>query len=286
METISKSTILVFDAQNDDIVNSSAPSVASPGLVLSRCDGHAVDSYMDLLTKVASLAYYNPRFQLLFRGQKRDYPMNAKTTTSNLYPSILRDFSSRKQAWEQFLDEQFRILGAAESLLMKHVRHRDVLESNIVRWAILQHYQVCSTPLLDVTQSLQTALTFAVGECDGGWLYVLAFPQLSGGVSVSIESKTQVINLAQVCPPEASRPHFQSGFLVSDYPEIGRRKQSHRKRNIANNFACRLLTKFRLTNCRLWGNEGFCPTPKGVLFPNQLDQWFEATEKVRDELDA
>ena len=33
--------------------------------------------------------FYNEKFQLLFRGQKKDYPINDKIKKSNLYPSIL-----------------------------------------------------------------------------------------------------------------------------------------------------------------------------------------------------
>jgi len=278
---------MVFDAEHDEIVNSAADSVATPGFVLSNRDGHAVSSYVELLTKVASLSYYNRRFQLLFRGQKTDYKMSSSTNTSDLYPSILRQFVSKRSERRNALDREFDLLRTAEQLLVEHIRNRDLVESQIVRWAILQHYEVCKTPLPDVTASLQSALTFAIGDRNEGYLYVLAFPQLTGGVSVSIESKTQVINLSQICPPVALRPHFQQGLLAGDYPEIRSREQSHGQSGMrGNNFSARLLTKFKLQNCHAWRTEGFTPTPDDLLFPNAIDPWYDLTQRVRKKIHA
>lgn len=287
MEIITNNTIMVFDAEHDEIVNSDSESVANPGFVLSNRDGHSVTSYVELLTKVASLSYYNPRFQILFRGQKTDYKMGDSINTSDLYPSILRQFVSKKSERREALDMKFELLKIAEQLLVDIIRNRDLIENQIVRWAILQHYEVCKTPLLDITSSLQSALTFAIGDRNEGWLYVLAFPQLTGGISVSIESKTQVINLSQICPPEALRPHFQHGLLASDYPEIRSREQSHGQSGMrGNNFSARLLTKFKLQNCHAWRTEGFTPTPDEILFPNAIDPWYVLTQVVRDKIHA
>ncbi|WP_133512954.1 FRG domain-containing protein [Candidatus Thiosymbion oneisti] len=62
------------------------------------------------------------------------------------------------------LDREFELLKNAEQLLVEHIRRRDLIENQIVRWAILQHYEVCKTPLLGVTASLQSALTFAIRD--------------------------------------------------------------------------------------------------------------------------
>jgi len=282
MEILTKNTIMVFDAEHEHIVNSAADDVPTPGFVLSNRDGHEVRSYIELLQKVAALSFYNRRFRLLFRGQKADYKMGGSAKTSDLYPSILRGFTANPGDRKDQLDHAFKTLEKAESLLAQEIRNRELVESQIVRWAVLQHYEVCRTPLLDVTASLQSALTFAIGDRNEGWLYVLAFPQLTGGVSVSVESQTQVIDLSQICPPEALRPHFQQGLLASEYPEIRSRSQSHGQRGMrGNNFAARLLTKFRLVDCRAWQAEGFAPTPDSVLFPNAVDPWFAKTKAVK-----
>jgi hypothetical protein len=80
-------------------------------------------------------------------------------------------------------------------------------------WAILQHYEVCDTPLLDVTNSLRVAASFATNNpaAEGPVLYVLGVPSLSGSITASSEQGLQIIRLSSICPPEARRPYFQEG---------------------------------------------------------------------------
>lgn len=277
---------MVYHPDHFDIVSSSSDRGTATGFPLSAKGGHRVSSYVELLHKIASLNYHNSRFQLLFRGQQADYK-SGKVKASNLYPSILRGFVPNKLERIESLKEQFQILAKAEKLLIECNLHSDLSENQLVRWAILQHYEVCNTPLLDLTASLQTALTFSIGDREYGWLYVFGFPQLTGGVSVSVESKTQVINLSQICPPEALRPHFQNGLLASDYPEIRSREESHAQRGMrGNNFSARLLTKFELINCNEWTNEGFLPTKEQILFPNSTDTWYKVTREIQSQLHA
>ena len=259
-----------------------------PGLLLSAGPGHMVTSYRELLKKVAALTYYNSRFRILFRGQASDYrlmPKGDRGMRSSLYPSILRSSSDKGREKARVLDDRFRTLFAAEHRLKERLSVQEIHRNRIVRWAMLQHYEVCPTPLLDVTQSLQPALSFALlGNRDDGFLFALAFPHLTGPVSVSIESMTQVVDLRQVCPPEALRPHFQRASLVGDYPAVDSREASHGGRGlVGNNFACRLLTKFKLTNCRAWANEGFSPTPQDILFPNSDDEWFSVLSSIKQQ---
>jgi hypothetical protein len=246
-----------------------------------------VSSYRDLLKKIAALSYHNSRFRLLFRGQPEDYTVNHRgkaTSGSSLYPSILRQTGLSDRVTG--LDRRFAILAIAEDKLKKRLAVKAVHQDRIVRWAILQHYEIVATPLLDVTYSLQTALSFALADRkDEGYLFVLALPHLTGPISVSIESMTQVVDLTQVCPPDALRPHFQSGLLVSDYPVVDNTQASHGgKGMIGNNFSCRLLTKFKLTNCRAWVDEGFVLTRKDILFPDSYDDWYAYVKDIKGEL--
>ena len=113
-----------------------------------------MNTYTELLKKVASLSYYNPRFKLLFRGQTIDYKLNRNGEQgihSSLFPSILRAEIGKNK--NQLIDNRFTILSRAEALLKKEALIPDVHKNQIVRWALLQHYAVCPTPLLDVVQS-------------------------------------------------------------------------------------------------------------------------------------
>jgi hypothetical protein len=282
MEVLSNNTILVFDDEHTELVNT------VEGLPLAAKPGHEIGSYRELLRKVAALNFHNPRFKLLFRGQTEDYRLNMlgePGAHSHLYPSILRAKPGQKKD-KSILDHRFVTLQKADELLRLESDNYHYHQNQIVRWALLQHYEVCDTPLLDVTGSLQTALSFALyPKRDQGYVYVLAFPQLSGPLSVSIESKTQVIDLSQLCPPDVLRPHFQSGMLVGDYPIVDHRKASHGgKGMIGNNFACRLLTKFQIRNCLAWQAEGFTPTPDSILRPNAEDRWFQTLRSIKSRL--
>lgn len=283
MEVLSQKIFMTFLDDQTSIVRSD-----NPGLPLSCSNGHAVNSYIELLKKLAALSYLNATFRLLFRGQLKDYKLNTRGEISPyhscLYPSILRPEAGQDRV--ELLDKRFDALNRAETLLKEKLPIADLHKNQMVRWAILQHYEVCRTPLLDLTQSIQTALSFAIGHGhDEGYLFVLAFPQLTGAVSVSIESMTQIIDLNQICPSEALRPHFQSGILASDYPVIDRREASHGKRGmIGNNFACRLLAKFRLKNVQGWTTEGFTPTPNNILFPDKEDEWYSTLNEIKHEV--
>jgi len=153
----------------------------------------------------------------------------------------------------------------------------------LVRWAILQHYEVCETPLLDITSSLQIALSFAVSkESDDCFLYVLGFPNQTGPISVSLESMTQVVDLVKICPPEVSRPHFQSALLVADYPTAMYPSDLiQRAPRVEANFACRLLTKFHLKNINEWIGRKFYPTPTDILYPNSRDKWYPILDEIK-----
>ena len=205
---------------------------------------------------------------------------------SSLFPSILRQSGQKDRVIE--LNKRFSRLAAAEEKLKESFAIREIHQDRIVRWAILQHYEIVPTPLLDVTLSVQSALSFALAEGrDEGYLFILAFPQLTGPISVSIESMTQVIDLTQVCPPEALRPHFQSGVLVCDYPVVDSRESSHGKKGmLGNNFSCRLLGKLKLTNCRMWVDEGFVSTRSDILFPDSYDEWFPMLSKIKQYIQA
>jgi hypothetical protein len=287
MIPLSLERYMVFHPGDPGIVKASAPPVPAPGLGLSSTDGHEVSSYRILLQKVAALSYYNSRFRILFRGQSKDYTMNHKGEEigrSSLYPSILRSSGPTDRKAE--LSRRFAVLSDAEEKLKSCLSLGELHRDQILRWAILQHYEVVATPLIDLTQSLQTALSFALFENrDEAYIFALAFPQLTSLISVSIESMTQVIDFTQVCPPEALRPHFQSGVLAGDYPIGDRIEATHgRKGLVGNKFACRLLSKFKLKNCRSWASEGFTPTPSDLLYPNSYDPWFAEINAIKGQL--
>jgi hypothetical protein len=281
METLRERPIFCFTYNEEEIVRQH-----SAGLPLSAKPGHGISTYEELLEKVSALNFYNPALKLLFRGQKIDYfnyRPDKSPVRSNLYPSIMRALPVNKTQRTQEIGKRVNVLKHADALLKENISIGYIHRHMLVRWAILQHYEVCNTPLLDLTDSLQVALTFALGDtANEGFLYVFGLHHQAGPISVSLESMTQVVDLAKICPPEVSRPHFQSAFLAADYPTaIYTDDLINRAPRVEANFACRLLTKFHLKEVNSWIGRKFSPIHRDILFPNNRDRWYAILADIK-----
>jgi hypothetical protein len=103
------------------------------------------------LSQLPALTYHNSRFRVLFRGQDEDYTVNHKgdpVAGSSLYPSILRSTGQKDRTDE--LNRRFALLARAEEKLKERLADTEIHRDRIVRWAILQHYEIVTTPPLDV----------------------------------------------------------------------------------------------------------------------------------------
>ncbi len=255
-----------------------------------RCEAYLVNSYFELATKVAELQFRNPSYVLLFRGQHRDYQQTGLTT---LRPTLFRS-SDDKSAKAQFasLDRRFRRLKMAEERLSSEFRPEVArLGSNfveryrVVRWSILQHYEVCHTPLLDVTHSLRISCSFAsIGAKNGeAYLFVLAVPHISGAVSVCAEEGIQTVRLVSVTPPSAIRPHLQEGYLLGEYPELDTLNQKSQYVVEEVDFGNRLVAKFRFDPALFWDRHDFPVVSKAALYPEQ-DPVLSLTESIKQQV--
>ena len=232
---------------------------------LSRATG--ISSYADLVKAVAKIQFGNPEYSLFFRGQDKDYTLDSGSST--MYPSIYRKSGLSVDE----LREQMNKLDYAANLLLKEFRANNLLGYNRLAdfielcWAVLQHYEVCETPLLDLTSSLQAAASFALRHKTAtGYLFVLGFPHVNGSISYYVEEALINIKLLSICPPDAQRPYFQEGFLVGTFPTVVKKK--HTNLDVAS----RMIAKFRLA----WGEEdfwkeGYTSIPITALFPSNDD---------------
>jgi hypothetical protein len=267
MKTIGERKIWSFHGEKDK-----AAPIKSP-TVVRNASGHAVRTYMELATKVAELQFRNPDFVLMFRGQDGDHRNNSKN--SSLKPTMFRADSNGNGLREHGeLEARFQNLERAEKLLVTSYRAAKLLGQSplerhrILRWAILQHYEVCRTPLLDVTHSLRVAASFAsLNAQNEAFLYVLAVPNLSGGVTASAEAGLQIVRLASVCPPAAVRPHIQEGYLLGEYPEMVNQFQKEHYEHYEIDFGRRLIAKFRFNPADFWKRGVFPRISKAALYP-------------------
>ncbi|MCK7500127.1 MAG: FRG domain-containing protein [Comamonadaceae bacterium] len=127
-----------------------------------------IASFRQLVEAVARLSFHNPDYFLIYRGQRRDHLIESNATS--LYPAIYRSEGSLPNAE---LRSRFQTLDRAAALLHAEFRSHSIEGSAKLgkfpelTWAMLQHYEVCPTPLLDVTQSLRVAASFALERAAG-----------------------------------------------------------------------------------------------------------------------
>ena len=252
--------------------------------------GHRVTSFFELATKVAELQFLNRDYVLLFRGQPTDF--RTLKGNSQLKASLFR-LAGKRYPSPSVITERFRVLTRAETELVSRYAAEQLIgcdrlkRQRILRWAILQHYEVCRTPLLDVTHSLRIAASFATQNATGSdvFVFVLGVPHLSGAVTASSEASLQIVRLSSACPPEAVRPHLQEGYLLGEYPEIPDFAQNKHYKYSEMDFGRRLVAKFCLRRETFWKSPNFPPAKPEALFPrDRHDRLFELTRAIQDTL--
>ncbi|MDK4729201.1 FRG domain-containing protein [Rhizobium phaseoli] len=257
--------------------------------------GHLVETYFELAKKVAELQFRNREHVLVFRGQAKDY----LTTTSKVRRSLIKArifrLEGRRIPSETVLEGRFKTLRRAEGELLTEYVSANLVGSDqlkrqrILRWAILQHYEVCGTPLLDVTHSLRIATSFATHNNDStqAFLFILGVPNLSGAVTASSEAGLQIIRLSSACPPDAIRPHIQEGFLLGEYPEVSDFGVDSAYRYSEMDFGRRLVAKFRFNPKTFWKNENYPPASDKALYPaGHRDPLLEIAKSIRSKLNS
>lgn len=223
-----------------------------------------VRTYSDLMKKIAFISHYNKDFMLFFRGQTENFVRGNGITT--LYPSIYRGSFGKNP-----LKERVQKLNHARHLLADYFRvwrlpgMKNILKMEELCWAILQHYEVCPTPLLDLTHSLRVACSFA---CHGnaseyGYVYVFGLPYTTNRISYNLENDLLNMRLVNICPPNVLRPYFQDAYLVGTFPadwEVEEREKL--------DFNRRLLARFRIPTQGFWTSD-FQSIPESFLFPSE-----------------
>jgi hypothetical protein len=283
MERITKEIATFLDG-NDSIQHNQTIEEVRRG------PGYPIANYRQLIEKVAILSFNNPEFVLFYRDQKQDY--RNYIDLSLLYPSLFRggDELNREELSTRFdiLEKAGEILRETPDYVLEGINGygaaKRIKTYRILRWAVLQHYDVCPTPLLDVTHSLHVASSFAYYENTDGeaFIYVLGLPQISGSVTASSEHGIQIIRLLSICPPKALRPYYQEGYLIGEYPTIGYREKLEYEREEVD-FGRRLICKFRLVKKGRFWDKDFRVIPRSYLFPEN-DEFIQLTENLKTRL--
>lgn len=259
----------------DELLQHTSPeSVAKDEAIL-------VSDYKELRKHIAQLSYANKDCILFYRGQKDDY-RNIKSGKSTFYPTMYRgdrlEKDELKFRWEK--------LNKASEIFIRKLKSKYpnktyiVKRKRIVQWSILQHYEVTETPLIDVTQSLKVACSFAVldNHENYAYVYVFALPYYTNRISVNSEHYLTNVRLLSVAPPQALRPYYQEGFLIGEdeFNEIYTNKEELDLNN-------RLVAKFKFKNDNtFWGDSEKALTVE-ELYP-QDDEIEQLCKEVSNEL--
>jgi hypothetical protein len=249
-----------------------------------RAPAFPVSTFRVLVEHVARLAYANRDELLFFRGQNRDYQSKAGGTT--LYPSIYREDALAARE----VRRRFEMLDQAARLLVDKFKtaaiegYRELRYKRYIQWSILQHYEVVATPLLDLTQSLRVACSFAQqGSSEPAcYIYVLGLPYITNRISINSEHDIVTVRLLSICPPAALRPYFQEGYL-SGTTDVTTDFDS--KTDL--DFRDRLIAKFEIKRARDFWGSGFEQIPDSALYPRGdkiLDICSGLKAELREEL--
>lgn len=230
--------------------------------------GYIINNYRELFDAVSRISYENPKFHLLFRGQDSDPRVIKKGRygrRSSIYPSIYRMDEGkrftrivRKNRFEEMRNKcQSMIINYPFTGITRIKKFEEI------QWAIIQHYQISRTPLIDMTDSLQVASTFATrnNKNEFGYVFVFGIPYSNGSISYHVDDGIVVVRLASACPPDALRAHYQHAYFVGSFPH-------DEERRISKNAANLMIAKFRIRKPRFW-NRTFQRIPESILFPKQ-----------------
>ena len=240
-----------------------------------------VETYDDLVKDVAQILHRNRNYVLYYCGQSNDYKAEGKTT---ILPSIYRKKSDEKRL---MLKERFETLRHKTESLKKLFRESTIKYIGTplinkypeIAWSLLQHYEICDTPLLDLTHSLHVVCSFAFDKNEGntGIVYVIGMHWQTDAIGYNTFEEVVNLRLLSVCPPQAQRPFFQEGYLAGPFPNY---QLNDPDRKYLFDFSRRLIAKFEIPNrSDFWGT-GFSTIPRVKLFPEN-DEIFQICQSLK-----
>jgi hypothetical protein len=177
---------------------------------------YRVDTFRQLVEQTAKLSFRNKDYLLFYRGQTNDFKNKAGKST--YYPTIYRTENLPRRD----LEKQFDLLEESSKQLIKLFEKNktdglaELKYHKSIQWSLLQHYEVCATPLLDFTHSLRVACSFATLDknSDTACVSVFGMPYFTNRISRNSEHDIINVRLLSICPPQALRPFFQEGYLI------------------------------------------------------------------------
>jgi len=233
-------------------------------------DPMQVNAYSEMVDMVSKLAWFNRQYVLFFRGQDVEYNVGSRFPT--VYPTYFRKYILKAMSFEDLM----YTLGTKQDELKEKNHNRQprfhgassIFSLLHVRWALLQHYNICDTPLVDITQSLHVAASFALQKeskdtVKTGIVYVFALPWPSRHYHRNKEEDIYLVRLAGVTPPQAKRPYRQEAYAVMSKDVDFKQQDSLERYDLAK----RLVCKFKINDSKDFWGESFNSLSESFLSP-------------------
>ena len=213
-----------------------------------KSSGHFVHSLQELRSKVAELGFFNSQEVFLFKGQSVD-DKNSQGLSS-LRPSIFQPVVERGPSPVRLVKRMGTLREAEGYLFDLYKRENfpnlsEIGHHRLRRWAILEHYGVCRTPLLEVTKSLRMAASQATDlASERGYVYVLGVPAIAGAMTVDAKGELSIIRLSSVCPPPLINDATLHTFMLAEHHHLSDYEVNSTAMNFDVNFKHRVYAKF------------------------------------------
>ena len=232
-------------------------------------EGYPVNSFRDLINQVALVTVNNRNYEMFYRGQSDDYLNNKgfyykdRKQKTTVLPSIFRPelkedglpkYSIRKKTIEERYNKLYSLINHINKTNKRKYRDEYLM-------CLFQHYEILPTPLIDITQSLRVAATFALMKEQKGFVYVFGLPYPNQSISYFVDYDIILLKLQNIVGVNALRPRYQEGYLVGNFPFSN-------IKDAGDDLSNRMIAKFYVDNTKnkFW-DKHFLPMPKEVLFP-------------------
>lgn len=247
-------------------------------------EGFRVKTFRHLVNEVANVTLSNKNYEMYYRGQEKDYKNNQsvyykyRTPKTTIYPAICRpernrDGSLKYSIKKSQIAKRYKDLDKMIDLVKGHKGY-----FNEYYYTLFQHYHILPTPLIDITQSLRVAATFALENSSKGFVYVFGLPYPNQSISYFSDLGIVLVKLQNVVPVKALRPRYQEGYLVGKFPITPTKANG-------DDLANRMVAKFEVDNSGgdFW-DKYFQPMPPEILYP-QNDEVEKSLLKFKTEFE-
>ncbi len=249
-------------------------------------NGYPIQNFRGLIDEIALVTLNNRSFEMFYRGQSTDYLNNQskyfsdRKKKSKIHPSICRpnkkeDGTLKYSIRQTEIQERYNRLYELIDFVNKKKRRKSPAEYYM---SLFQHYDILPTPLIDITQSLRVAASFALKKNHVGYVYVFGLPYPNQSISYFTDLGIVLLKLQNIVSVKAIRPRYQEGYLVGKFP-------FSESKTVGDDLSNRMIAKFKIDNRsgKFWDKD-FIAMPEEILYPKN-DEIEKELKEYKTEFD-